>query len=266
MSIRTEYETLLLKRHEGHVLMVTLNRPDRSNALNTQMGLDLRDLFSTLYADQEDLRCAILTGSGTKAFCAGGDLKERNDMTTEDWLAQHAVFEQMTEAIRNCPIPIIAAVNGAAYGGGCEMALGSDFIYAASSARFAQTETKLGIMPGTGGTQNLPRACGVRRAKEIILTGEPFTAQQAYRWGIVNHIADDESLIDETLATAGRISANAPIAIQQAKKSINVATDLDLKSGYAFEIEAYQKMVPTEDRLEGVRAFNEKRPPRFQGR
>jgi enoyl-CoA hydratase len=266
MSIRTEYETLLVKRHEGHVLMVTLNRPDRRNALNTQMGLDLRDLFSTLYVDQQDFRCAILTGAGTKAFCAGGDLKDRNEMTTEDWQAQHAVFEQMTEAMMDCPIPIIAAVNGAAYGGGCELALASDFVYAARSARFAQTETKLGIMPGTGGTQNLPRACGVRRAKEIILTGEPFTAQQAYEWGIVNYIADDESLVDDTLATAQRISANAPIAIQQAKKSINIATDVDLKSGYAFEIEAYQKMVPTEDRLEGVRAFNEKRPPRFQGR
>jgi enoyl-CoA hydratase/carnithine racemase len=266
MSIRSEYETLLVKRHEGHVLIVTLNRPDHRNALNTQMGLDLRDLFSTLYVDQEDLRCAVLTGSGTKAFCAGGDLKQRNEMTTEDWQAQHAIFEQMAEAILNCPIPIIAAVNGAAYGGGCEMALASDFVYAGRSARFAQTETKLGIMPGTGGTQNLPRACGVRRAKEIILTGEPFTAQQAYDWGIVNHITDDESLIDDTLATAARISANAPIAIQQAKKSINMATDVDLKSGYAFEIEAYQKMVPTEDRLEGVRAFNEKRPPRFQGR
>lgn len=266
MSMRTEYKTLLLKRHEGHVLIVTLNRPDSSNALNTQMGLDLRDLFAGIYVDQDDLRCIVLTGSGSKAFCAGGDLKERNEMTTEAWQAQHAVFEQMTESIRNCPIPIIAAVNGAAYGGGCELALASDFVYASRSARFAQTETKLGIMPGTGGTQNLPRACGVRRAKEIILTGESFTALQAYEWGIVNQLAGDESLIDDTLATARRISANAPIAIQQAKKSINIATEVDLKSGYAFEIEAYQKMVPTEDRLEGVRAFNEKRPPRFQGR
>ena len=121
-------------------------------------------------------------------------------------------------------------------------------------------------MPGTGGTQNLPRACGVRRAKEIILTGEPFTAEQAYEWGIVNKLCNDDDLLDDTMVTARRIAANAPIAVQQAKKSINMATQVDLKTGYAFEIEAYQKMVPTEDRLEGVRAFNEKRLPRFQGK
>ncbi len=266
MTMRSDYETLLLERHEQHVLVVTLNRPERSNAFNTQMGLDLRDVFSTFYVDQDDVRCVILTGSGSKAFCAGGDLKDRNGMTTEAWQRQHAVFEQMTEAMLNCPIPIIAAVNGAAYAGGCELALSVDFIYAARSARFAQTETKLGIMPGAGGTQNLPRACGVRRAKEIILTGEPFTAQQAYEWGIVNKLCNDDDLLDDTMVTARRIAANAPIAVQQAKKSINMATQVDLKTGYAFEIEAYQKMVPTEDRLEGVRAFNEKRQPRFQGR
>jgi len=262
----TDYETLLLERREQHVLVVTLNRPDRSNALNTQMGLDLRDVFSNFYVDQDDVRCVILTGSGSKAFCAGGDLKDRNEMTTEAWRRQHAVFEQKTEAMLNCPLPIIAAVNGAAYGGGCELALSADFIYAARSARFAQTETKLGIMPGAGGTQNLPRACGVRRAQEIILAGEPFTARQAHEWGIVNELCDDHALLDDTLATARRIAANAPIAVQQAKKSINMATQVDLKTGYAFELEAYQKMVPTEDRLEGVRAFNEKRQPRFQGR
>ncbi len=264
--MRTDYETLLLERREQHVLVVTLNRPERSNALNTQMGLDLRDVFSTFYVDQDDVRCVILTGSGSKAFCAGGDLKYRNEMTTEAWQRQHAVFEQMTEAMLHCPIPIIAAVNGAAYGGGCELALSADFIYAARSARFAQPETKLGIMPGAGGTQNLPRACGVRRAKEIILTGEPFTAQQAHEWGIVNELSGDDALLDDTVMAARRIAANAPIAIQQAKKSINMATQVDLGTGYAFEIEAYQKMVPTEDRLEGVRAFNEKRPPRFQGK
>ena len=268
--MRTDYETLLIERHEQHVLVVTLNRPERSNALNTQMGLDLRDAFATFYVDRYDVRCVILTGSGSKssggAFCAGGDLKDRNEMTTDAWQRQHAVFEQMTEAILNCPIPILAAVNGAAYGGGCELALSADFIYVARSARFAQTETKLGIMPGAGGTQNLPRACGVRRAKEIILTGEPFTAEQAYDWGIVNKLCNDVDLLNDAMVTALQIAANAPIAVQQAKKSINMATQVDLKTGYAFEIEAYQKMIPTEDRLEGVRAFNEKRPPRFQGR
>lgn len=263
--MRTDYETLLLERIEEHLLLVTLNRPERSNAFNTQMGLDLRDLFTAFYIDQHDVRCVVLTGAGSKAFCAGGDLKDRNEMTTEAWQQQHAVFEQKTLAMMNCPIPVIAAVNGAAFGGGCELALSCDFIYAARSARFAQTETKLGIMPGAGGTQHLPRACGVRRAKEIILTAEPFSAAEAYEWGMVNKLCDDDALLDDTLVTARRIAANAPIAVQQAKKSINMATQVDLKTGYAFEIETYQKMVPTEDRLEGVRAFNEKRQPRFRG-
>ena len=141
--MRNDYETLLLERREQHVLVVTLNRPQRSNAFNTQMGLELLDLFSAFYVDQKDVRCVILTGSGSRAFCAGADLKDRNEMTTEAWQQQHAVFEQMTEAMLNCPIPIIAAVNGAAFGGGCELALSADFIYAAQSARFAQPEVKL---------------------------------------------------------------------------------------------------------------------------
>ncbi len=259
------YETLLVDRPEEHLLLVTLNRPDRSNALNTQMGLDLLSLFSGLYVDSEELRCIVLTGAGTKAFCAGGDLKQRNEMTNQAWLEQHAIFEQHVAAMLDCPVPIIAAVNGAAYGGGLEMALSADFIYAARSAKFALTETSLGIIPGAGGTQNLPRACGVRRAKEIIFTAAPFSAEQALEWGIVNKLCDDTSLMDDTLATARRIAANGPLAIRQAKKSIGMATQLDLKTGYAFEIEAYNRLVPTHDRLEGVRAFNEKRKPDFKG-
>jgi enoyl-CoA hydratase/carnithine racemase len=259
------YETLLVERPEEHLLLVTLNRPDRSNALNTQMGRDLLGLFSGLYVDSQQLRCIVLTGAGKKAFCAGGDLKQRNEMTNEAWREQHAIFEQHVLAMMDCPVPIIAAVNGAAFGGGLEMALSADFIYAARSARFALTETSLGIMPGAGGTQNLPRACGVRRAKEIILTAEPFTAQQALEWGIVNKLCEDEGLMSDTLATARRIAANGPLAVRQAKKSISMATQLDLKTGYAFEIEAYNQLVPTEDRLEGVRAFNEKRKPDFKG-
>src|SRR5215469_5158579 len=264
--MRTDYETILVERREPHILVVTLNRPDRSNALNTQMGREMLELFAGFYVDQEDIRCIVLTGAGQKAFCAGGDLKQRNEMTDETWRHQHAIFEQKTLAMMDCPIAIIAAVNGAAYGGGLEMALSADFIYAARSARFAQTETRLGIMPGAGGTQNLPRACGVRRAKEIILTGEPFTAEQAFDWGIVNRICDDDVLLSEALATARKIAANGPIAVRQAKKSIGMATQVDLKTGYAFEIEAYNRTVPTQDRIEGVRAFNEKREPNFKGR
>ena len=263
--MQTQFETLLVTRPAEQVALVALNRPDRSNAINTQMGRDLRDLFSELYVDSAGIRCIVLTGTGARAFCAGGDLKQRNEMSNESWREQHAIFEQHVRAIADCPVPIIAAVNGAAYGGGLELALSADFIYAAKSARFALTETSLGIMPGAAGTQNLPRACGVRRAKEIILTARAFTAQDAFDWGIVNKICDDDALMTEALATASRIAENAPLAIRQAKRSIGKATDLDFKTGYEFEIEAYNQLVPTQDRLEGIRAFNEKRKPVFKG-
>src|SRR5215472_7423653 len=261
--MRNDFETLMIEQPEPHILVVTLNRPDRRNALDTQMGLDLLELFGSLYIDQEHIRCIVLTGSGSKAFCAGGDLKQRNNMTDESWQSQHAVFEKMTLALMDCPVPIIAAVNGAAFGGGMEIALSADFIYAGRSSLFAQSETRLGIMPGAGGTQNLPRACGVRRAKEIIFTAEPFTAEQALEWGIVNKVCEPETLLDDALATARRIASNAPLAVRQAKKAVGAALDLDIKSGFAFELEAYNQLVPTRDRLEGIRAFNEKRKPNF---
>jgi enoyl-CoA hydratase len=243
-----------------------LNRPESANAHNTQMGLDLRDLWSSLYIDQEKLRCVIVTGAGDRAFSAGGDLKERHGMSDEQWHRQHHIFEHAIMSMTDCPVPTIAAVNGAAYGGGCEFAMAADFIYAARRARFALTEVTLGIMPGAMGTQHLPRAVGVRRAKEIILTGAPFSVEEAHAWGLVNKICENESLLDDALETAKRIAGNAPISTRQAKKAISVAMEVDLKNGYAFEIEAYNRMVGTEDRLEGIRAFNEKRRPEFKGR
>jgi enoyl-CoA hydratase/carnithine racemase len=261
-----KYETLALEEPAEHVLIVRFNRPEVRNAISTQVGLDMLDVFSRLVADTGDTRCVILTGAGDKAFCAGGDLKERHGMTDAQWMAQHAIFERMTLALMDCPIPTIAAVNGAAFGGGCELTLSCDFAYASSTARFALTEITLGIMPGAGGTQNLPRAVGSRRAKEIILTGKPFTAEEALEWGVVNKVCAPEKLIDETLATAVTIAGNAPISVRQAKRSMHFGMQMDLRSALFFEIDAYNKMVGTEDRLEGVRAFNEKRKPRFQGR
>jgi len=187
-------------------------------------------------------------------------------MTDEAWQAQHAIFERMVRAIMACPLPVIAAVNGAAYGGGCELAAATDFIYASESARFALTEVTLGIMPGAGGTQNLPRAVGMRRAKEIILTGEPFTAAQAEDWGLVNQVVPLDALLKTTLATARRIAENAPISIRQAKQSMHRGLQMSLWDALAFEIEAYNRMVPTEDRREGINAFNEKRKAVFRGR
>ncbi|MEZ5596852.1 MAG: enoyl-CoA hydratase-related protein [Pseudomonadales bacterium] len=259
-------ETLTLETPAPHVLTVRLDRPDAGNALNTQMGAELKQVWDSLYVDQGDIRCVILTGAGQKIFCAGGDLKQRNNMTDAQWQQQHALFELMMIAMMNCPVPIIAAVNGAAFGGGCEFVAASDFAYASENARFALTETTLGIMPGAMGTQNLPRAVGDRRAKEIILTGAPFTSAEALAWGLVNKVVPIADLMTVTLETASRIAANAPISIRQAKKSISMASQTDLHIGYRYEVEAYNRMVPTEDRLEGVRAFNEKRKPDFRGR
>ena len=263
--MKDSYETLKVERIEEHLLQVTFNRPDSANALNTQMGRDMRDLWGGFYVDQEDIRCIVVTGAGDRFFCAGGDLKERNNMTDEQWQQQHALFEQSVVMMMDCPIPVIAAVNGAAFGGGCEFVLACDFAYGGRGARFGLPEVTLGIMPGAMGTQNLPRAVGVRRAKEIILSGKPFTANEACEWGILNSVCDDDKLMEETLGIARKICNNAPISTRQAKKSMNVATQTDLKTGYAFEIEAYNRMVPTEDRLEGVRAFNEKRKAQFKG-
>jgi enoyl-CoA hydratase/carnithine racemase len=260
------FETLSLERAGEHISIVRLNRPDAANALNTQMGRDLVRCFEDIALDPKGLRCIVLTGSGDKAFCAGGDLKERRGMSDEAWTRQHVIFERMVRALIDCPIPIIGAVNGAAYGGGCEIAGCCDFLYAAETARFALTEVTLGIMPGGGGTQTLPRAVGERRAKELILTGKPFSAAEAHAWGFVNEVFPLPDLLRETLATASRIARNAPIAVRQAKLSVHRGLQSSLRDGLALEIEAYNRMVPTQDRREGVLAFNEKRPPDFKGR
>jgi enoyl-CoA hydratase/carnithine racemase len=259
------YQTLKVAIGEDRVGIVTMSRPEARNAMNTAMMEELRDLFAQLYVEPNSAACLVLTGEG-QGFCSGADLKERKGMPDDVWRRQHAIVEQMMRALMDCPIPIIAAVNGAAYAGGMELALGCDFVYAAQSARFALTEVTLGIMPGAAGTQNLPRAVGVRRAKEIVLTGQPFTAEQALSWGMVNKVCPDEQLMGEVLATARRIAANAPVSVRQAKKALDKATELDRASGYAFEIEAYNRTVVTEDRQEGINAFNEKRKPQYKGR
>jgi len=261
-----KYETLVLEEPAEHVLTVRINRPQVRNAISTQMGHDMLDVFTRLIRDAGDYRCVILTATGDKAFCAGADLKERNGMSNDTWLKQHALFERMTLAILDCPIPVICAVHGAAYAGGCEIALTCDFIYADTNARFALTEITLGIMPGGGGTQFLPRAVGSRRAKEIILTGKPFGAQEALDWGVVNKLCAPDKLMEETLATASTIAGNAPISVRQAKRSMHFGTNMDLRSALFFEIDVYNKMVSTEDRLEGIAAFNEKRKPKFKGK
>ena len=265
MASHPAYETITLEIGPDKVGVITMNRPDALNAMNTQMMRELRDCFMQFYIDPNQAACLIITGSGERGFCTGADLKERKGMTDETWRQQHAIVEQMVRAIIDCPVPVIAAVNGHAYAGGLEIALACDFVYAAEHARFALTEVTLGIMPGAAGTQNLPRAVGVRRAKEIILTGAPFSAIDGLAWGMINKVVPGAELGAEALAVARRIAANAPVSVRQAKKSMDKAGDLGRADGYAFEIEAYNRTVVTADRQEGINAFNEKRKPVYKG-
>src|ERR1700709_661018 len=184
--MREQYDTVTLGRPAEEVIQVTLNRPAFANAMNTRMGLDLLEIFTDLFAKPDTCRAVVVTGAGERAFCAGGDLRERQGMSDDQWQAQHLIFERLIRAILGCPVPVIAAVNGAAYAGGCEIAAAAAFTYAPPHGRVALTAGTLGIIPGAGGTQNLSRAVGERRAKELILTGLPFSATEAEEWGFVN--------------------------------------------------------------------------------
>jgi enoyl-CoA hydratase/carnithine racemase len=260
------YSTLRTQTVDDAILLVTLDREAVGNALNTAMGRDLIALFSSLEDDPGGTRVVVLTGAGEKAFCAGADLKERKGMSNEDWLAQHRIFERAFWAIVDCALPVIAAVNGHAFGGGLELALSCDFAYGASEGRYALPEVKLGIMPGGGGTQMMARAAGTRRAKELILTGREFTASQAVEWGLFNAAIPRAEVVSTALDTACAIAGNAPISVRQAKKAVHHGAQMDLTRGLWFEIEAYNRMVFSHDRQEGITAFNEKRKPRYEGR
>jgi enoyl-CoA hydratase/carnithine racemase len=266
VAMELRFATLNIAWPKERVMVATLNRPAAANSINAQLGTEIMTLFEALNLDADGTRCVVLTGAGDRAFCAGADLKERRDMSDDAWTRQHLIYERMVRAILGCPIPIIAAVNGAAYGGGCELALACDFIYAAQHARFALTEVTLGIMPGAGGTQTLARAAGERRAKEIILTGKPFTADEAQQWGVVNRTLPGAGLIPAAIETAEAIAQNAPISVRQAKQAMSRGLNMSLWDGLALEIEAYHATIQTEDRREGIASFNEKRAPRFKGR
>jgi enoyl-CoA hydratase/carnithine racemase len=247
------------------VALVTLNRPQAANAFDTALALAAAETFERLAQPSYPARCVVLTGAGDKAFCAGADLKERDGMDDHAWAAQHQVFEAMARAILATPVPVIAAVNGAAFGGGCEIALLCDFVYASETARFALPEATLGIMPGLGATQTLARAAGPARAKEVILTGAPFTAAEALAWGVANRVCAPDRLLEEATAAAARIAANAPLSVRAVKRAIDAGAGHTLARGMQIELDAYNALFPTHDRLEGVRAWREKRPPHFRG-
>jgi enoyl-CoA hydratase len=253
---------VLLERR-GAIALVTLNRPHVMNAMNTAMGVRLGEVMQEI-AEEASIRVVVLTGAGERAFCAGADLKERQGITPERWTRQHRIFERSHHLIRNLRKPIFAAVNGVAVGGGCEMAMSTDFLIAAEHARFGQPEVTRGIMPGAGGTQLLPRYVPRGMAFQLLMTGELISAADALRLGLVNSVCPAGELMDEAMRLAERIAANSPAAVQQAKRSARMGLELSLEAGIETEIECYQRMVDHPDRHEGIDAFNEKRVPVFQ--
>jgi enoyl-CoA hydratase/carnithine racemase len=261
------FKTLKIEKVGEHIFVLTLNRPEVRNALNLQMWGELKEFFSNFDLNAKpDPRVVIVTGDGDKAFCAGADLKERNQLTDKVWLERHKLVEGLGEAIGEFPLPLIAAVNGAAYGGGCELAMLCDFIVASETATFAQPEVKLGFIPGLQGTQRLPRIIGIARAKEMLFSGNAISAQQALDWGLVNHIVSPDKLLEKAQNIAELISANGPIAVRQVKRAVDLGMDHPLDEAIKIEIECYNIAVGTEDRREGVRAFNEKRLPKFENK
>lgn len=258
------FQTISVEDAAPGVAVVTFRRPEAANALNTLMGKELLLAWTELEM-REDLRCVVLAAEG-RHFCAGADLKERNGMTDEAWSAQHKVFEAMSRAQLAISVPVIAAVNGAAMGGGCEMTLACDFAYAADNARFGLPEVGLGIMPGLGGTQLLRRCAGERRAIELLTTGRPFTAAQALEYGVVNGVTTPDALLETVLAVAAEIASKAPLSVRALKHVVHEAHHLDLAAAMEVELSAYNRLFKTDDRREGVASFNEKRTPKFEGR
>lgn len=258
-------DTLKVQEGRESVLLLMLDRPEVANAFDTRTALALTETFREMETDPR-WRCAVLTGSGDRAFCAGADLKERKALTDEEWRAQHEIFERMFRSVRDSPVPVIAAVNGAAFAGGLELVLHCDFAYASKSAAFALTEVSLGIIPGGGGTQTLARAVGERRARELILAARPFSSDDALAWGLVNKLCDPGTVVEETLEVAARVAANAPASVREARYAMRYGLGMDLAAGMQLEIAAYNRLIGSEDQKEGIRAFSEKRKPKFAGR
>jgi len=258
-------ENLVTLKRDGQVALLTLNRPEVRNALSLPTLLQLCAHLDALEQDP-DVRVVLLTGAGDKAFCAGADLKERRTMTEGQTRHFVATIRATMDTVEACPKPVIALINGVGLGGGCELALAADIRIMAEGARLGLTEVQLGIIPGAGGTQRLPRLVGKGRAKEMILTGRPVEAREALLIGLCERVVPPSDLRDEGMAMAKQICRAAPLALSRAKWAIDAGSGLPLQSGLEIEAKAYELILPTEDRLEALQAFQEKRPPVFKGK
>ncbi|GLH62444.1 enoyl-CoA hydratase [Parageobacillus sp. G301] len=259
MSELVQYTAL-----ENGIAIITLNRPESANALSTALLYELSHLLYDL-AFRRDIRVVIFTGAGEKVFCAGADLKERAGMNETEVRKTVTLIRETINQIEQLPQPVICALNGSAFGGGLELALACDIRVAADTAQLGLTETSLGIIPGAGGTQRLPRLIGKGKAKELIFTAKRITAKEAEQIGLVEYVVPREQLMEKAMEIAEQIVVNAPIAVMQAKIAINRGLDVDLATGLRIEQMAYDITIPTKDRLEGLQAFKEKRKPVYKG-
>ncbi|WP_026437859.1 enoyl-CoA hydratase/isomerase family protein [Acidovorax sp. JHL-9] len=259
-------ETLLFEKDASPgVSVLTLNRPEVLNAFNTAMWRELWTLLRELAYDRA-LSCLVIQGAGPRAFSAGGDLKERNGMSDADWAAQHQLIEDVLLQIRDFPRPVIAAMHGIAHGGGIELALMCDFIIGDDTCDIALPEVKRGFLPGGGGLQNLTRAIGVRKTKQMLFSGARINARQAHEWGILNECVATGGHLARALELAREIARAAPMAIRTAKVALQQGADCDFRSGYALDLAFHNMLVRSPDRLEGISAFNEKREPQWTQR
>ncbi len=258
-------EKVLLVEEKDGIAVLTLNRPEVMNSFNFALLNSLKEQVDALKFNT-NVRVVIITGAGRKAFCAGADLKERT--TFDELQVKEFIFtiRNLFTSIEHLNKPVIAAINGVALGGGTELALACDIRIAAMNASMGLTETRLAIIPGAGGTQRLPRLIGRGKAKELIFTGRRVDAREALQIGLVNQIYDPESLLTECQKMAAMICETGPIAIEQAKYAINYGLETDLHTGLGIESNAYWVTIPTEDRLEGLAAFQEKRKPVYKGK
>lgn len=251
-------------RSDGQIGVLTIVRPDVFNCLNLETLTTLRQLIADIALNKE-IRVVIVTGAGEKAFCAGADLKERRTMSDEQVQLFIRTIRDTFSELERLNKPVIAAINGVALGGGTELALACDLRVMSETAQMGLTETSLGIIPGAGGTQRLPRLIGKGKAKELIFTARRIAAAEALEIGLVNRIALADEVMTAAIELARQIAGNAPIALAQAKYAIDYGLEADLATGLAIESNAYQVLIPTKDRREGLEAFKEKRKPVYRG-
>jgi enoyl-CoA hydratase len=260
-----EPESPVLVDHlgDGRVALITLNRPHADNAITTEMGARLTEIVESI-AVRPAIRVVVLTGAGERAFSVGSDLRQRRNMTKEDWLRQRQDFDRTLYTVRQLRKPILAAVNGVAYGGGSELAQSSDFIIASENATFGQPEAMLGLAAGGGSPALLPRLLPPGRAMQMLMTGDPIDAQEAYRLGMVNEIHPPGDLMDAAKRIAEKIASNSPTAVQAVKRAVRLGQGQPIEQSIAIMMDSHWRSAVHPDRIEGIGAFNEGREPTFQ--